>query len=198
MRSCADHAYKVTCLSSSGLPPLATLACCQFVFQGLCTCCLLCQDVSPWDLHQAGSFSSFGFNVTASKKPFLTTSPYPASPTPVTLSHALFYSIYSTYYCHLKLNFYLFVYSFMISLPTLEHTHHDGGIWGGLNTVVTSGPRTVPGCTEGITGSEKLSNWPEVTGLQRAGWGFNPMSFGAKAPDFQPCDCHIPSETLDI
>lgn len=123
------------------------------LFQDLCTCCSLCQDVFPWDLNKDDSFSSFGFNITTSKKPFLTTSPSPASPTPITLSHILFYYLYSTYH-YLKLSFYLFVDSFM-SLPTLEHKHHEGRIWAGLSTVATSGFRTVPGCTEGITEAQR-------------------------------------------
>ena len=43
------------------------------------------QDVFPWGL--------FGFNVTSSKKPSLTTSHSPASPTPSLYRSALFYYV---------------------------------------------------------------------------------------------------------
>lgn len=70
---------------------------------------------SPRGLHKPGSFSSFGLNVTTSKKPSVTTSPHLASPTP--LYHMRYFIIFiQVIKGYLKLTFYLFVYSLMISV----------------------------------------------------------------------------------
>lgn len=153
MRSCPDHTYKLTYHCPSGSPPLATLACVRPFVLALPGC-------FPWGLHKDDFFSSFGFNVvTIFKKPFLHTSSSPASCTPF----ILFYFIYSTY-CHRKLSFYLSVYSFMISLPTLEHKRHEGRIWASISC----SPRVQDSAwlyRRNNRSSEKLSNWPEVTSL---------------------------------
>lgn len=162
MRFCPNRTCRVTYHCPSYSLSLAALACSQFSVSGLLSLLFALLGCFSLGSSQKCFFLIFWLQCHCLQE--VTTSPSPASPTPVSLSHTLFSYVYSTCHCP-KSPFYSFVYSLMTSLPTLEHKHHEGRIWAGLSTTAVSGSRGVPGCREGVTGSQKLSNWPEVTSL---------------------------------